>query len=64
MTELNIWRCFTAIGNIEELDKLNSLVAEKNLSREDLITILRAIELNPYAADMSFSDERGAQGNE
>lgn len=64
MTELNIWRCFTAIGNIEELDRHNSLVAEKNLSREDLITILRAIELNPHAADMSFSDERGAQGNE
>ena len=42
-----IWRRFIPIGTEEEMDRLHSLVEEKNLSREDLATVLRAIKLNP-----------------
>ncbi len=41
------FRRFIPIGTAEEMDKFQSLVEEKNLSREDLRVILRAIRLNP-----------------
>lgn len=41
------FRRFTAIGEKDKLDKLDSLIKEKSLSREDLVTILHAIRLNP-----------------
>ncbi len=43
----SIQRRFVSIGTEEEMDKLKSLVEEKNLSREDLAVVLRAIKLNP-----------------
>lgn len=42
-----IYRRFIPIGTAEEMDKFHSLTEEKNLSREDLRVILRAIKLNP-----------------
>lgn len=42
-----IYRRFIPIGTAEEMDKFHSLAEEKNLSREDLCVILRAIKLNP-----------------
>lgn len=41
------FRRFTRIGTRKDLDKLRYLVEEKNLSREDLILILKTIKLNP-----------------
>lgn len=41
-----LFRRFIPIGTKEELDKFHSLAEEKNLSREDLRVILRAIKLN------------------
>ena len=41
------FRRFTRIGTREDLDKLRFLVKEKNLSREDLVLILKTIILNP-----------------
>lgn len=41
-----IWRRFIPIGSKEEMDKFETLIEEKNLTREDLLIILRAIELN------------------
>lgn len=40
-------RRFVPIGTKEEMDKFFSLAEEKNLSRDDLAAILRAIKLNP-----------------
>ncbi len=40
-------RRFLPIGGQKEMDKLNALVEEKNLSRMDLYTILRAVKINP-----------------
>ena len=45
--EKALLRRFIPIGTKEEMDKFNSLAEEKNLSREDLTVILRAIKLNP-----------------
>lgn len=42
-----LYRRFVPIGTEEEMDRFHSLVEEKNLSREDLRLILRAIKLNP-----------------
>ena len=42
-----IYRRFIPIGTKEEMDKFHTLLKETNLSRDDLITILRAIKLNP-----------------
>ena len=41
------YRRFIPVGNAKEMDKLNAVVEEKNLSRMDLYTILRAIKINP-----------------
>lgn len=41
-----IWRRFVPIGNKEEMDRFETLVEEKNLTREDLMVIFRALELN------------------
>ena len=45
-SEKPIWRRFIPIGSKEEMDRFESLIEEKNLSREDLIVILKAIKLN------------------
>lgn len=42
-----IFRRFIPIGTEEEMDRARSLVEEKDLSKEDLRAILRAIKLNP-----------------
>lgn len=46
-SEARMWRRFIPIGTEKELDRLESLMKEKSLSREDLVTVLRAIRLNP-----------------
>lgn len=47
MENTPIYRRFIPIGTKEEMDKFHTLIKETNLSRDDLITILRAIKLNP-----------------
>lgn len=42
-----VYRRFIPIGTKTEMGRLNSLVKEKSLSRDDLIVVLRAIKLNP-----------------
>lgn len=42
-----IWRRFMPIGTKEEMDRFGALIEEKNLSREDVRIILRAVRLNP-----------------
>lgn len=46
-TDGEIFRRFVQIGTEEEMDRFRSLAEEKNLSREDLAVILRAVRLNP-----------------
>lgn len=41
------FRRFMLIGTKKDLDKLRFLVKENNLSREDLVLILKTIKLNP-----------------
>lgn len=41
------WRRFIPVGSGEDLNRLDSLMKEKDLTREDLVTVLRAIKLNP-----------------
>ena len=43
----SFFRRFMLIGTKKDLDKLRFLVKEKNLSREDLVLILKTIKLNP-----------------
>lgn len=43
----SISRRFIPIGTPEEMDRLESLMEEKSLSREDLKLILETIKLNP-----------------
>ena len=43
----NLYRRFVPIGDEKTMDKFEVLCERKNLSREDLILILKAIELNP-----------------
>lgn len=43
----SIYRRFIPIGKPEEMDRLQSLIEEKSLSREDLKLILETIKLNP-----------------
>lgn len=42
-----IYRRFIAIGTKEEMDKFETLVVSKNLSRDELILILKSVKLNP-----------------
>lgn len=44
--ETETYRRFIPIGTEKQMDKFKTLVEEKNLSREDLTVILRAITLN------------------
>lgn len=43
------YRRFIPIGNKKEMNIFENLIEEKNLSRRDLIVILKAIKLNPNA---------------
>ena len=43
--ETETYRRFIPIGTEKQMDKLKTLVEEKNLSREDLAVILRAIKI-------------------
>lgn len=42
----NIWRRFKMIGTAENEKKLNQLVEDKKLTRDDLTLILNTISLN------------------
>lgn len=42
----NIWRRFKIIGSSENEKKLNQLVEDKKLTRDDLTLILNTISLN------------------
>lgn len=43
----NLYRRFVPIGDEKIMDKFEALCERKNLSRDDLILILKAIKLNP-----------------
>lgn len=40
-------RRFIPIGDEKTMDKFNALCGRKNLSRDDVILILKAVKLNP-----------------
>jgi len=42
----NIWRRFKIIGSSENEKKLNQLIEDKKLTRDDLTLILNTISLN------------------
>ena len=46
-SEIEEFRRFVLI-DAKKLDKLKTLMREKNLSRDDLILILQTISLNPH----------------
>ena len=58
-----IWRRFIPIGTKEEMDRLQRLIYEKNLSREDLLLILHTLKLNPNIRT-GVDSERGGEGME
>ncbi|MFW5677582.1 MAG: hypothetical protein ACOCNL_15185 [Acetivibrio ethanolgignens] len=50
------YRRFIPIGDKEKLDKFEALMAEKNLSKEDVILILQAVKLNPCIFPHNLTD--------
>ncbi len=45
LDEYGLYRVFKRRGNDEEMEKLNQLLNEKNITREDLILILKCLVL-------------------
>ena len=41
-----IFRRFVPIGTSDDMDKLTALLVEKNITRDDLLLILRSVKLN------------------
>ncbi len=41
-----IFRKFVPIGITEDMDKFTALLVEKNITRDDLLLILRSVKLN------------------
>ena len=52
-----IFRRFIPIGTTEDMDKFTALLVEKNITRDDLLLILRSVKLNSGAE----VDENGEQ---
>ena len=58
MEQLNItkepmeWRRFTPIGSPEEMAELEKVLANKDISRDDLATILLCLQPNPHYVDI------------
>lgn len=44
-----IFRRFIPIGATEDMDKFTALLVEKNITRDDLLLILRSVKLNSGA---------------
>lgn len=41
-----IFRRFVHIGTSDDMDKFTALLVEKNITRDDLLLILRSVKLN------------------
>lgn len=41
-----IFRRFVPIGTSDDMDKFTTLLVEKNITRDDLLLILRSVKLN------------------
>ena len=41
-----IFRRFVPIGTSDDMDKVTALLVEKNITRDDLLLILRSVKLN------------------
>ena len=41
-----IFRRFVTIGTSDDMDKFTALLVEKNITRDDLLLILRSVKLN------------------
>ena len=41
-----IFRRFVPIGTSDDMDKFTDLLVEKNITRDDLLLILRSVKLN------------------
>lgn len=52
----SVFRRFIPIGTKEEMDRLQVLMEEKSLSREDLMLILRTIKLRSDISQRVFPE--------
>lgn len=57
----NIWRRFKIIGSSENEKKLNQLVEDKKLTRDDLTLILNTISLNNISLNNISQKENQVQ---
>jgi hypothetical protein len=48
-----MYRRFKKVGNEEEMKKVSQLVNDKNLTREDLLLILKSLEVNQNISNFS-----------
>lgn len=54
-----IFRRFTPIGTTEDMDKFTALLVEKNITRDDLLLILRSVKLNSGAEVDQNGEQNG-----
>ena len=54
-----IFRRFIPIGTTEDMDKFTALLVEKNITRDDLLLILRSVKLNSGAEVDQTGDQNG-----
>ena len=54
-----IFRRFIPIGTTEDMDKFTALLAEKNITRDDLLLILRSVKLNSGAEEDQNGEQNG-----
>ena len=54
-----IFRRFIPIGTTEDMDKFTALLVEKNITRDDLLLILRSVKLNSCAEVDQNGEQNG-----
>ena len=54
-----IFRRFIPIGTTEYMDKFTALLVEKNITRDDLLLILRSVKLNSGAEVDQNGEQNG-----
>ena len=54
-----IFRRFIPIGTTEDMDKFTALLVEKNITRDDLLLILRSVKLNSGAEVDQNGEQNG-----
>jgi hypothetical protein len=54
-----IFRRFIPIGTTEDMDKFTALLVEKNITRDDLLLILRSVKLNSGAVVDQNGEQNG-----